>query len=662
MSNAHSDTSQSSTATPAPGANATDATAQAHIASPTSVAGQPRVSPCTRRCQNSVLAGILVLSALAALWHLGQPSFNVDEAFSIVAARLNPKELFGLLQQDSHPPLFYLLLKAWLPLMALFPEGAQEFVGRLLTVACHVGCVALVYLWGRDLSQPNTSRPDLSQPDAGQPGFSARCFSNPITHAGLYAAILALCSSWAICRSHELRQYAPLALLVWLALYFCSRRQWVAYALATAASLLLHYNALLLLPVPWLAAAMQTLYQRTAGQPSTASAPPVTASNSSSAAPLPAVDEPSIWKALFFSQGAALLAFACWIPSFIAQYHHGQGTSTLLTESVFSHSVATYVLEVFAYLAVGAQSGLPHYCLTAGAIILAGLALWGWHTLSRRNTISQTSNTTGQTNNTIGQTSNTIGETNSTIGQTSNTVAATADLILLGVFLPVLIAVAAYFITGRGLISGKHMHFIYPGLYLLAGQALATLSSLRATARATSTTRATTTSATPTTTATSTHTRGILANKTVLPLLLALFLIPNARSWHTNTYEPTYQNPPWREIAHTIDSQAQPGDAILVITGYQSLALAHYHTGDIPIYPFTPEYATPEGAERLIRNLTYNHPRVWLVRISANLEDPRGLTYRSCNAAWHNLAHATYPNIAPFDQVFVDVFLTRTPH
>ena len=77
------------------------------------------------------LIGILLGATLIRLWAISRQDIWHDEALSLLAARLPFSDLTAFTAGDVHPPLYYLLLKAW-----LVPAGAAGSVGwaRLLGV------------------------------------------------------------------------------------------------------------------------------------------------------------------------------------------------------------------------------------------------------------------------------------------------------------------------------------------------------------------------------------------------------------------------------------------------------------------------------------------------------------------------------------------------
>ena len=86
---------------------------------------------------------VAVVAMMLAMWIGMQQSIWFDEAYSIVTAKQQTSELLGDVAVDTHPPLYYLLLKAWgetfnwsefslRGLSALFYGGSIIFAGALV--------------------------------------------------------------------------------------------------------------------------------------------------------------------------------------------------------------------------------------------------------------------------------------------------------------------------------------------------------------------------------------------------------------------------------------------------------------------------------------------------------------------------------------------------
>jgi mannosyltransferase len=176
-------------------------------------AGWPVVVPVALAL---LLGSVLRFVAPADLW--------LDEAQSVAIARLPLPDLFTGLREDGAPPLYYLLLHAW---MAAFGSGA--FAVRALSGVFSLAALPLAWLLGRRL--------------AGQRGAVA-------------LTLLLASSPFAIRYGSETRMYSLVVLLVLLgafAVHAAVHRRGpgpvVAVAAAAAALLLTHYWSFYLLGI-----------------------------------------------------------------------------------------------------------------------------------------------------------------------------------------------------------------------------------------------------------------------------------------------------------------------------------------------------------------------------------------------------------------------------
>jgi mannosyltransferase len=165
-----------------------------------------------------VLLGLAALLGIATrLFGIGNESLWLDEATSLILARMDLPGLVQWTAQDVHPPLYYILLHYWIVL------GESEAVIRGLSALAGVLNIGVIYLLGRTLFDRRT---------------------------GLYAALLLAISPLHVWYSQETRMYTWVTLLVstsvLLALRAWTGRRWltwVGYVLVTTAALYTHYYA-----------------------------------------------------------------------------------------------------------------------------------------------------------------------------------------------------------------------------------------------------------------------------------------------------------------------------------------------------------------------------------------------------------------------------------
>jgi hypothetical protein len=167
---------------------------------------------------------IFVVAGLLFALQLGSSSLFIDEVYSWRASRGSIADLADALHfTEVTPPLYYLLLHAWMQVTG----GDSEALLRLPSVLAGVGLVAAVF-W-------------LAQLVAGRT-------------AGLIAGGLATISPIVLLYSQQVRAYVWVMLAVTIAVAAAvhavrgqSRRWLLAAAVASACAVFLHYTALLVL-------------------------------------------------------------------------------------------------------------------------------------------------------------------------------------------------------------------------------------------------------------------------------------------------------------------------------------------------------------------------------------------------------------------------------
>lgn len=183
---------------------------------------RPAKSGLSTRHAPSVPAALIVLaSGLARFVGLGKESIWLDEATSILIARLNLSSVVAWAAGDIHPPIYYLVLHFWLRF------GESEFAVRALSAVLGVLTVVVTYALAQELFGPRV---------------------------GAYAALLLALSPLHIAYSQEVRMYAMVtawSLLASYLLLLALRRQhwqyWLGYVICAALSLYTHYFALFVL-------------------------------------------------------------------------------------------------------------------------------------------------------------------------------------------------------------------------------------------------------------------------------------------------------------------------------------------------------------------------------------------------------------------------------
>ena len=167
------------------------------------------------------LAAILLAALALRVYGLGSESIWLDEATSIVQARMDIPHLVQSTAVDIHPPLYYVILHFWL----VIGDGALQV--RLLSVMVGVASVAVLYLLAR------------------------RLFGRQVAIA---ASMLLAFSPLHVWYSQETRMYTMLALFALVTSYCMVRAlldgkrwAWIAYVLFSICSLYTHYYAFFVL-------------------------------------------------------------------------------------------------------------------------------------------------------------------------------------------------------------------------------------------------------------------------------------------------------------------------------------------------------------------------------------------------------------------------------
>ena len=174
-----------------------------------------------RRRWAVAVAVLTLLGAALRAYRLGLDSYWLDEATSVLIARSSWAGIWNNVGQTSKPPLFYLLLKLWLPL------GGSEGTTRLLPL-----------IWGT-LSIP--AQYGLGRTIAGR-------------RVGFVSAALLALSPFHVTYSQELRMYTLQGFFLILATGFFVRGikkgrtlDWVAFALTATLAAYTHYFSLYVL-------------------------------------------------------------------------------------------------------------------------------------------------------------------------------------------------------------------------------------------------------------------------------------------------------------------------------------------------------------------------------------------------------------------------------
>jgi mannosyltransferase len=271
----------------------------------------------------AVLAAILLLALGLRLYGISAEALWLDEATSLMLARMDVPTLIQWTALDIHPPLYYILLHYWIAL------GESELVVRGLSTLAGLLTVGVIFALGRTL-------------------FSLR--------VGLIAACLLAWSPFHIWYSQEARMYAWVTFWISASLFLALRLwtlasarkriwlTWTGYVLATAAALYTHYYAVFGI----LLANLGFLYLLARGR----------------------VDRSLFWS-WASSQLAILILFLPWLPTFLLPITVGGGGWIAL--GVGRPPLAALPQTAVLYMVGPARALYPSLMRRAGYLLYGGL-------------------------------------------------------------------------------------------------------------------------------------------------------------------------------------------------------------------------------------------------------------------------------------------------
>jgi hypothetical protein len=189
---------------------------------------QPDVPSAARTHARAIAVGaVLLIALLLRLWEWTSRGLWFDEAFTWRLVEFPLAEMMDRAARDNSPPLYYLLLHAW---VRAFGDSLAALRG--LSALCGVLAVAGMYLFAREALEARGTR--------------ARGLA-------LFVAALTATSAFQVRYSGEVRPYALGAALAALSAWTLSRatrpglpsaRAWAAYGVVTLLFAYTHYYAL----------------------------------------------------------------------------------------------------------------------------------------------------------------------------------------------------------------------------------------------------------------------------------------------------------------------------------------------------------------------------------------------------------------------------------
>ncbi len=148
------------------------------------------------------VSAIVGASAILCLVGLGRPSLWIDEVHSFEFASL-PSAWLVILNaaaRDAYPPLYFLLLHAWMWL------GSSEIWLRMLSVLFHLAAIPMMYVVARRMFARGAGTRDLA----------------PGGRVALVAAVIVAASPFHLAFAREVRMYSMVAFLTLLSMWALS--------------------------------------------------------------------------------------------------------------------------------------------------------------------------------------------------------------------------------------------------------------------------------------------------------------------------------------------------------------------------------------------------------------------------------------------------------
>lgn len=243
----------------------------------------------TGRAHRQIVSVSLLLLATGIglflrLFHIAHSSIWHDEGFSVMLATRTPVAIWQAATRDVHPPLYYEVLHLW---MRLF--GTSELALRSLSVACGIALIPLCFLLVRRIASQR---------------------------AAIITSFLVATSPFLVRYSQETRMYAMVTLWIVISLlamvYIVSKPKkiwpYLLYTLSITLGLYTHYYAALVIMVYW-------LYLISLWWP-----------HRKSHIQVSHIITSMRW---WVSNIVAVILFAPWVATLIAQFRRGQGLSWL---------------------------------------------------------------------------------------------------------------------------------------------------------------------------------------------------------------------------------------------------------------------------------------------------------------------------------------------
>ncbi|HPX94057.1 MAG TPA: glycosyltransferase family 39 protein [Candidatus Moranbacteria bacterium] len=167
---------------------------------------------------------ILLLATVLRLFQIGKRDFWFDEAFTGIVVKSSISDMFAVILKDVHPPLYYILAKAFSSFFNYNVIGL-----RLFSAIFGILAVSAVYIFAKEL-------------------FNKK--------AAVWASLITAISPFAIEYSQEARMYSMLGFLIVIASYFFLRGLktnrtafFVLWGIFLGLAALTHYMGVIFAPI-----------------------------------------------------------------------------------------------------------------------------------------------------------------------------------------------------------------------------------------------------------------------------------------------------------------------------------------------------------------------------------------------------------------------------
>ncbi|MBD3366274.1 hypothetical protein GF360_02930 [candidate division WWE3 bacterium] len=164
-----------------------------------------------------LLVAVLGFAAILRFYNLTSREFWYDEAFSSLLINRSWASFFTLMLKDVHPPLYYVLLKAWSYIFGFSDLGLRSF-SVVFGIAAVFMATQFVYTLTKNKS------------------------------AALISGVIFAVNPFLIQYSQETRSYALLSFLILTVAYALFNKRWGLLALFLSLTFLTHYMNLFLFP------------------------------------------------------------------------------------------------------------------------------------------------------------------------------------------------------------------------------------------------------------------------------------------------------------------------------------------------------------------------------------------------------------------------------